>query len=105
MSTKVVLDQMDHPVDAREGDERRLGHEALLLLVSLLLSQFEFRKFTGEVRDVGSVSLFSMLTNRMPGNQMLLYYRATLVVRDYFLLTLFLKLHNLAQLLCHFCPI
>ena len=65
----VVLDQMDHPVDAREGDERRLGHEALLLLVSLLLSQFEFRKFVGEVRDVGSVSLFSMLTNRMPGTK------------------------------------
>ena len=32
-------------------------------------------------------------------------YRVTMVVRDYILLTLFLKFLNLEQLLCHFCPI
>ena len=30
------------------------------------------------------------------------YCRETMVVRDYLLLTLFLKFHNLASLLCHF---
>ena len=54
-------------VDAREGDERRLVHEPLLLLDSLLLRQFQFRKFGGEVRDVGrSVLLLLMLIDRMP---------------------------------------
>ena len=37
------------------------------------------------------------------------FYMVTMLVRDYVLLTLFLKLHNLARLLCHFgtlcsCP-
>ena len=32
-------------------------------------------------------------------------YKVTMVVRDYILLTLFFQFLNLAQLLCHFCPI
>ena len=32
-------------------------------------------------------------------------YRVTMVVQRLHLLTLFLKFHNLIQLLCHFCPI
>ena len=32
-------------------------------------------------------------------------YSVTMVVRHYVLLTVFLKFLNLAQLLCHFCPI
>ena len=32
-------------------------------------------------------------------------YRVIILVRDYFLLTSFLKFHNLAQLLCNICPI
>ena len=57
-------------VDTCEGDECRPAQKALLLLVSLLLNQFEFRKFTGEARDVvGSVLLFSIFIDSMPGTK------------------------------------
>ena len=34
-----------------------------------------------------------------------LKYRVTMMVRYYIMLTLFLKILNLAQQFCHFCPI
>ena len=34
-----------------------------------------------------------------------MFYRVIIVVRHYVLLTIFLKFHSVAQLLCNFCTI
>ena len=84
---------------AREHEEPARAHAELPLLQRLLLEL--------PLQDLHrDRTLHLALSHLLVSHCLFVWaYRVTMVVRDYILLTLFLKVPNLAQPLCHFCRI
>ena len=84
---------------AREHEEPARAHAELPLLQRLLLEL--------PLQDLHrDRTLHLALSHLLVSHCLFVWaYRVTMVVRDYILLTLFLKVLDLAQPLCHFCRI